>query len=200
MGKRILVVGASGLIGGAVAEHLEAEHEVIRASRSGQEKVDIADPASVRELFERIGAVDAVISCAGAAPFRHVTELTPEDYRKGLEGKSLGQINLVAEGMDHVRDGGSFTLISGILTQVPIAGSAASAAANGAVEAFATVGSAEMPRGLRLNVVSPTVVQEATHYHPAFPGFQQVPVERVVQGFVRSLEGVQTGQVFQIWS
>lgn len=199
MTRKILVVGASGLIGHAVADELSKNHEVIRASRNGAERVDMSDIDSVRALFERIGDVDDVVCCAGAAPFKHVTELSPEDYEDGLRSKAMGQINVVTEGMKRVADGGSFTLISGILTTVPIHGSVASAVANGAVESYVVTAASELPRGLRINAVSPTVLKEATGYHSAFPGFKQVPAEDVAQAFVRSVEGVESGQVLTVW-
>ena len=199
MTRKILVVGASGLIGHAVADELSKNHEVIRASRNGDERVDMSDIDSVRALFERIGDVDDVVCCAGAAPFKHVTELSPEDYEDGLRSKAMGQINVVTEGMKRVADGGSFTLISGILTTVPIHGSVASAVANGAVESYVVTAASELHRGLRINAVSPTVLKEATGYHSAFPGFKQVPAEDVVQAFVRSVEGVESGQVLTVW-
>ena len=147
MTRKILVVGASGLIGHAVADELSKNHEVIRASRNGDERVDMSDIDSVRALFERIGDVDDVVCCAGAAPFKHVTELSPEDYEDGLRSKAMGQINVVTEGMKRVADGGSFTLISGILTTVPIHGSVAPAVANGAVESCVVTAASELPRG-----------------------------------------------------
>lgn len=199
MTRKILVVGASGLIGRAVADELAKNHEVIRASRNGDERVDMSDIGSVRALFERIGDVDDVVCCAGAAPFKHVTELSPEDFEDGLRSKAMGQINVVTEGMKRVADGGSFTLISGILTTVPIHGSVASAVANGAVESYVVTAASELPRGMRINAVSPTVLKEATGYHSAFPGFKQVPAEDVVQAFVRSVEGVESGQVLTVW-
>lgn len=196
--KKVLVVGATGVIGSVVADTLAEDHEVIRASRNDGETVDMADAASVRALFERIGPVDAVVSCAGVAPFKPVTELTLDDYRAGLENKTLGQVNLVVEGMEHVRDGGSFTLVSGVLSQRPIATGAASSMANGALESFVIAAATELPRGQRINAVSPTVLAEATGYHAFFPGHPRVPGRDVAQAFVRSVDGVETGQVFRL--
>lgn len=196
---RILVVGASGLIGKAVADYLDGEHDVIRASRGSGERVDIADTDSVRALYERVGTVDAVVGAAGSPPFGPLSTLGVEDYRLGIAEKALGQIDLVAQGSPHVTDRGSFTLISGILAQIPIAGSAAAGAANGAVESFAVSAATELPRGQRINVVSPTVLKEATGVHSAFPGFRQVSAAEVVQAYVRSIAGVETGKILRLW-
>lgn len=196
--KKILVVGATGVVGQAVADTLAEGHEVVRSSRTEGERADMSDPASVRALFERVGPVDAVVCCAGAVPFKPLPELTAEDYRAGLEDKVLGQINLVTEGLRHVRDGGSFALITGVLAREPIATGVAASMANGALESFVTAAATELPRGLRINAVSPSVLVEAEAYHPFFPGFPQVSAEDVARAYVRSVDGVETGKVFRI--
>ena len=42
------------------------------------------------------------------------------------------------------------------------------------------------------------MLTEATGYHASFPGFVPVPAAEVGQAFVRSVHGVQTGQVFAL--
>jgi NAD(P)-dependent dehydrogenase (short-subunit alcohol dehydrogenase family) len=196
--KKVLVVGATGTVGQAVADTLAETHEVVRSSRNEGERADMSDPASVRALFERIGPVDAVVCCAGAVPFKPVTELSTADYRAGLEDKVLGQVNLVTEGLVHLRDGGSFTLISGVLSREPIATGAAASLANGAVESFVMAAATELPRGIRINAVSPGVLAEAEGYHPFFPGFPHVSAAEVARAYVRSVDGVETGKTFSV--
>jgi NAD(P)-dependent dehydrogenase (short-subunit alcohol dehydrogenase family) len=199
MSKRILVVGAGGLIGSETATALEAAgHEIIRASRSSGEHVDLTDPASIQELFSRIGEVDAVVSTTGVVPFKPVAELTVEDFRDGVQDKALGQIALVTIGTEHVRDGGSFTLTSGVLSQEPIETGAVASVANGALDSFAIAAAVGLPRGIRINTVSPSVIAEATGYHSSFPGFPQTPVAEAARAVVRSVDGVETGQVFSV--
>lgn len=196
--KKVLVVGATGLIGQTVADTLAQQHEVVRSSRNEGERADMSDPASVRALFERVGPVDAVVSCAGAVPFKPLTELSAGDYEAAVREKVLGQVNLVTEGIAYVRDGGSFTLISGVLSREPIATGAAASLANGAVESFVMAAATELPRGLRINVVSPSVLAEAEAYHPFFPGYPQVPAAEVARAYVRSVDGVETGKTFDV--
>jgi hypothetical protein len=51
---KIIVIGATGTIGSEVVKALSLKrHEVVRASRNGEVKVTLDDPASVRALFER---------------------------------------------------------------------------------------------------------------------------------------------------
>jgi NAD(P)-dependent dehydrogenase (short-subunit alcohol dehydrogenase family) len=157
---RVIVVGATGTIGSAVVEAL-GRHEVIRVgSSSGDLRADISRPESIRELFAKTGPVDAVVSCAGSARFRPLEELSDDDFAFSLANKLMGQVNLVRLGMEHVRDGGSFTLTSGVLSQVPIPGSAAISVVNAGVEAFARAAALEAPRGIRVNAVSPPYVSE----------------------------------------
>ncbi|MDN5724788.1 MAG: short chain dehydrogenase [Propionibacteriales bacterium] len=196
--KKILVVGASGLIGGVVAEALEDGHEVIRSSRSTGERVNLTDRSSVAQLFERIGEVDAVVSCTGAVAFKPLAELSADDYRSGFEDKVLGQVNLVIGGTAHVRDGGSFTLTSGVLAREPIATGAAASMANGALESYVMAAATELPRGIRINAISPSVILEAEGYHASFPGFPLTPVAEVARVVLRSVDGVETGRTFSI--
>ncbi len=63
---KIVVIGATGTIGRAVADAFsKREHEVIRTSRGSDPHVDIDDPATLQMLFERVKDIDAVVSCAG---------------------------------------------------------------------------------------------------------------------------------------
>jgi len=196
---KVLVIGATGLVGGAAAAALEAHgDDVLRASQSSDLAVDLTDPASISALFERVGTVDAVVSAVGSVPFKPLAELTAEDYLSAYRGKVAAQVDVVRLGTPHLTDGGSITLTTGILAREPIRTGAAAALANGALESFVISAAVELPRGLRLNAVSPTVLTEATGYHASFPGFVPVPAADVGQAFVKSVHGVQTGQVFAL--
>ncbi|MFC7847026.1 short chain dehydrogenase [Arthrobacter sp. NPDC057388] len=195
---KILIVGANGLLGSAAVAALKGRHEVIEASRSSDISVDLTEPESIRRMFDQVGTVDAVISCTGSVPFKPLAELTDKDFRSGIEDKVLGQVNLVQLGAEYISDGGSFTLTSGVLAREPILTGAAASLANGALESFVMAAAAELPRGIRINAVSPTVLAEASGYHEFFAGFSQVPAEEVGRAFVKSVEGIQTGQVFAL--
>ncbi len=195
---KILVIG-TGHVGGPAIEALTARgHDVVAASRSAEQTVDATDPASIAALFERVGRVDAVIAAVGAAPFKPLTELDHDDFVRGLLGKAVAQIDIVTLGTPFVTDGGSFTLTGGVLSREPIRTGAASSAANGALDAFTMAAAVELPRGIRINCVSPTVLVEAPAYHPSFPGFTQVTAAAVGLAYVKAVEGVQTGQVYAL--
>ncbi|GAA4478725.1 short chain dehydrogenase [Microbacterium panaciterrae] len=195
---KILIVGASGHVGSAALAALQTRHDVIGVSRTTAPSVDLRDPRSIVRLFAEIGEVDAVVSAYGSAPFKAVTDLTPDDLVAAFEGKVMSQLNLLRIGLDHVSDGGSFTLTTGVLAREAVPMGSASAMANGAVESFVMSAAAELPRGIRLNAVSPSVLATAPHYFDAFAGFEPVPAERVGRAFVRSVEGVGNGRVYAL--
>ncbi|WP_282792468.1 short chain dehydrogenase [Streptomyces sp. CC224B] len=197
---RILLVGAGGTLGSAVREALaERGHDVLGVGRTGGDVVcDVTDPVAVAEMYERVGPLDAVAVAAGDAVFKPLAELTADDVAATLRGKALSQVELVRQGARHVSATGSFTLVSGVLTEEPIVAGAAASAANGAVEAFVRAAAIELPPR-RINAVSPTVAEESLPaYGPFFVGMEPVPAARVATAYVRAVEGAQTGQVYRV--
>ena len=159
---KALVVGATGTIGGAVADALAAKgHEVLRASRGGELKVDLTDPASIRALYDRVGRVDAVVNCAGMARMGALTALTDEDWQASIADKLMGNVHLVQYGVDRVADQGAFVLTAGIWSQKPPPGATAIATLNGALESFVRAAARELPRGVRIVAISPPWIDES---------------------------------------
>ncbi|MCM2997023.1 short chain dehydrogenase [Paenibacillus cellulositrophicus] len=198
---KILIVGATGTLGTAVRRELEQNHEIITTGRKGADiTVDMSVPESIIAMYEAVGKVDAVICTAGQAYFGPLQELTPERNEIAVLGKLKGQINLVLLGLDHVNDQGSFTLTTGIIMDSPIVGGISSAMAGGAIKAFVQSAAIEMPRGIRINNVSPNVLEESMDtYGPYFPGFEPVPARRAALAFRKSVEGAQTGQTYTVY-
>jgi NAD(P)-dependent dehydrogenase (short-subunit alcohol dehydrogenase family) len=102
-------------------------------------------------------------------------------------------------GRDSISDGGSFTLTTGVLDREPIVAGSSASMVNGAINAFVGAAAIEMPRGQRINAVSPGVIQEAMEaYAPYFRGFESVPAARAALAYSRSVEGARTGVVFRV--
>ena len=191
---KILLIGASGTIGSAIATALGARHELILASvQKSPEQVDISDAASIRALFARVGRVDAVVSAAGRASFKPLTELGDEDFELSLSNKLMGQVNLVRLGLASVADGGSFTLTAGYLARHPMPGSGAVSLVNAGLGGFGRAAALEAPRGVRVNVVSPPWVTETLLKMGRAPD-GGLAAAAVAQAYVRSVEGTITGQ------
>jgi NAD(P)-dependent dehydrogenase (short-subunit alcohol dehydrogenase family) len=197
---KILIVGASGTIGRAVVAELAPRHEVISAGRSsGDVRIDITDAGSIRAALQRVGRVDAVVCTAGKVKFAPLADLRAADYELGLRDKLMGQVQLVLLGREHVADGGSFTLTAGVLDVDPIRAGSSASMVNGALAAFVRAAAIELPRGLRINAVSPGVIAESMpDYAPFFRGFEPVPAARAALGYAKSVEGARTGEVFRI--
>ncbi|MBC1501430.1 short chain dehydrogenase [Listeria weihenstephanensis] len=198
---KILVVGATGTIGKAVVAKLEKEHTVITASRKNADvTLDMTSVASIQKMYEEIGKIDALAVAAGSAYFGPLETMTPEENKQSIDGKLAGQMNLVLLGLKHLNDGGSFTLITGIMMDDPIKQGASAAMVNGGIRAFVKSAAIEMPRSIRINSVSPNVVQESwDKFADFFVGFNPVPVEKVAQAFVKSILGGQTGQNYEVY-
>ncbi|WMJ68096.1 short chain dehydrogenase [Stenotrophomonas sp. 24(2023)] len=199
---KILLVGASGTLGQAVSRHLGQQHEILAAGRhSGALRVDLTDDASVRALFAQTGPVDAVISATGQLHFGPLQDMTAAQFNIGLQDKLLGQVRLALAAQHHLNAGGSITLTSGIVSAQPIRDGANATAVNNALEGFVRAAALELlPRGLRINVVSPNVLVESmAAYGPYFPGFEAVSAQRAALAYQRAVEGIQSGETITVW-
>jgi NAD(P)-dependent dehydrogenase (short-subunit alcohol dehydrogenase family) len=194
---RIIVTGATGTIGKPVADALAERHEVVRVGHSsGDFRLDVASRESIEQLYAAVGPFDALIAASGrSARFKPLEELTDEDFQFTLANKLMGQVNLVRIGLSHVRDGGSFTLTSGVLGPYPMPGSAAISLVNMGLEGFARAAALELlPRKIRVNVVSPPWVTETLEElgWDTAPG---LPAADVAKAYVESVESTRSGEV-----
>lgn len=197
---KIIVVGGTGLIGKAVVKELSDRHEVISVGHTqGDAQVDITDNQSIENLFKKIGHFDALISTTGTVVFAELEQLTDVQFRVGLNDKLMGQVNLVTIGSRYIKDKGSFTLTSGILSRDPIRYGVSASMVNGALESFVKAAAIELPRNIRINCVSPTVIQEAMgEYGAYFRGYEPVSAAQAALAYSKSAEGLQTGQIYTV--
>jgi len=198
---KVLVIGASGTVGSAVVAALVDRHEVVRVGREhGDFRVDITSDDSVEGMFKAVDPLDAIVSTTGSLFFGPLATMRPADFNIGLQDKLLGQVRVALLGQHMLRAGGSITLTTGIVAEEPIRQGANATAVNASIEGFVRAAAIELPRNLRINAVSPTVLTESKGvYGPFFPGFESVPATRVAMAYVRSVEGPQTGRVYQVW-
>ncbi|WP_163133583.1 short chain dehydrogenase [Agarivorans sp. Alg241-V36] len=195
--KTVILIGALGKMGQAALTGL-GSHKVITAGRSGSVDhiVDITNESSIRALFEKVGHFDAVVNTVGFCEYATFAEMSESQWMTTVMSKMMGQINLVRIGQEYIADNGSFTLISGILNVKPIPYAIADATTSGAIDTFVKCVAHEMPRGTRINVVNPTVLEEAWEvYGEMMPGFEPVPGKLVGKAFERSVDGFINGQV-----
>jgi NAD(P)-dependent dehydrogenase (short-subunit alcohol dehydrogenase family) len=200
--NKVVVIGATGTLGSAVTGLLKERHEVIEVGATrGRYQVDSTDPKSVAKLFAEIGKVDAVVTTTGKLHFGPLTDTTAEQFWTGLRDKLMGQINVVLAAQHYLNDGGSFTLTSGIIADEPIRLGTNATTVNLALEGFVRGAAIELPRGIRINLVSPTVLEESMGaYGDFFRGFEPVSAKRAALAYVKSVEGAQTGRVYRVGS
>lgn len=197
---KIIIVGATGTIGKVVTEDLEKDHEIIKVgTNSGDIQADITKPEEVKGLFEKVGHFDALISTTGAGYFGPLDTMSYNDFMVGVNSKLMGQINLVLIGQKYANKGASFSLISGILSDDPVGGSSNLSAVNSAVNGFVKGAAMELKNEMRINVISPGVVEDSPELHSAFPGHIPVSMHEVVMAFRKSVLGKVNGQIITCW-
>jgi NAD(P)-dependent dehydrogenase (short-subunit alcohol dehydrogenase family) len=203
---RIFLVGAAGTLGRAVAAELGTRHHIIAAGRqSGDVRLDLSDPVTIRKALAGAAPLDAVVCTAGEVAFAPMSAIHPAPigesaYTLGLTNKLLGQVNLALVAREYLVDGGSITLTSGVLAEQPIAGGSSASMVNSALEGFVRAAAVELPRGIRINLVSPSILVESlAAFGSFFRGFEPVPAARAALAYSRSVEGIQTGQVYRVY-
>jgi NAD(P)-dependent dehydrogenase (short-subunit alcohol dehydrogenase family) len=193
---KTIIAGASGRIGREVEKALSNSHDIVRVgAHSGDVQCDYTVPESVRGMFEKIGEFDSLISVIGGdSIFKPFSELNDEDFRYGYERKFLGQIRFLKLGESFVRDNGSFVFTSGFLSQYPNPFSIATGPLNAAIDTYVTNIASLLPRGIRINVVSPAPIVESGE-----EGKGLVTAVETAKLYVDAVEGNITGKVLRAW-
>ena len=196
---KIILIGATGTIGKHVAKALQANHQVIKVgSKSGDLQVDMNNPDSIKALYEKVGAFDALVCTAGDGHFGPLEKMTDTDFRVSVNSKLMGQVNLVLIGQHYINPNGSFTLTSGSVGEDPVLLCASLSTVNLAVVGFVRGAAIELKNGVRINAIAPDVVEESPQYFPFFHGHIPVTMNQVTQAYVKSVLGAQTGQTYKV--
>jgi hypothetical protein len=168
---KILLIGASGTLGKKVDATLRAsDHQIVRIGRrAGDVLADLADPKGLAAVYEKLKPFDAVAIAA------------------------------VQQALPYINDRGSFTLVGGLFSEEPIPMGSMASTFNRALEGFVVAAAIELPRGLRINLVSPGLLEESVPQFGGFaPGVIPVPAAIVAQAYKRSILGAHTGQIYKI--
>ena len=197
---KILIIGGNGTIGKKVSERLSVKHEVLTAGRnSGDVTVDFSKASSIKSMFESLGMLDAIVAIAGDAKWDKFDKLSEEDFYIGIKSKMMGQVNVVRIGKDYLNSNGSITLSTGILADDPVDMTTSAAMVNGAINSFTKAVAVELEDGKRINVVCSDLVEDSFEkYKDYFPGNTPVPMNKIVDGYVKSIEGRITGRILRI--
>lgn len=198
---KILIIGGNGTVGNKVTSYFSNKHEVVVAGRSsGDINIDIASSDSIKKGLDAIGKLDAVVCIAGEAKWAPFKELTEDDFFIGINSKLMGQVNLVRIAKDYLNINGSITLTTGILADDPVYLTTSAAMVNGAIHSFVKAVVLELENGIRVNVVSPGLVEDALDkYIDYFPGHNAIAMNKVVNGYIKSVEGKVNGEIIRIY-
>ncbi|MBU3994778.1 MAG: short chain dehydrogenase [Actinobacteria bacterium] len=198
---RVLVVGARGTIGRPLCSTLAAHHEVIAAGRSGGDvRVDITSAKSIEQMYKDVGPIDACVCVAASGALDRFADLTETALLENMRGKFFGQINLVLIGQRYLADNGSFTLTSGIFADEAWPGVTGGAVISGGLHSFVLSAAIELPRRLRINAVSPTMVADSSdQFGHLFPGMNPVPMDQLIGAYIECVEGRRTGDILRVY-
>ena len=173
--RRVLVTGASSGIGHAVVAALlergakvagVARRSALIDGRAVALACDLADPAARKGLVERaraaLGGLDGLVYAAGVVAHQLPGAIDEASLRAQLEVDLVAPLRLGEEALPLLDEGGAMVFVTSTLAERPIVTSAVYSAAKAGLTAvtrsFALAGAA---RGLRINDVSPGVIDTA---------------------------------------
>ncbi len=173
-GARVLVAGASGGLGGAIARELAGRGArlvvsgrdpgrlaAVAAATGGAPLArDLTEPTGpeqlVGEAADLLGGLDAVVCASGVVAFGAVAELDDRVLTQLFTVNTLAPIRLSRAALRALGDGGAIVNVSAIVADMPTAGMAAYSASKAALTAFDTALRREARRaGVRVLDVRP---------------------------------------------
>ena len=174
--KKALVTGSSRGIGAAAARALAAdgwrvtinylnsrEKAEALAAELGTEAIrcDVADPAAVSAMFERVGGVDLLVSNAGIAWSGLLTDMSDAEWRRIVDVNLGGAFNCCRAAIPHMvhEKAGAIVIVSSVLGVYGGSCESAYSATKGALIGFTKALAKELaPSGIRVNAVAPGAV------------------------------------------
>ncbi|MBV6623184.1 MAG: SDR family oxidoreductase [Rivularia sp. (in: Bacteria)] len=198
--KKVVVIGGSSGMGLEIAKSAaQAEADTIIASRSPQKleaalaeiehhvsayPIDLTDSSSIKEFFQRIGAIDYLIISGSSLEMGAFRELPVEKAMQSMDSKFWGPYRAVKAAQ--MSDNGSIILFSGGLSRKPSKGAAIVSAINAAIEGLGRALALELAP-VRVNVISPGVVQT--------PIYSDMPEDKREQMYNQTAEKLPVNKV-----
>lgn len=195
---KVLLIGGTGIIGSAIASLLKEEHEVITVGKAnGDYQVDIMDSKAIENLFKEVGQVDGIITTFGGAVMGPYYEQGEEDVSNAINSKLKGQIDVIRLGVHSVKDNGFIISTSGNSGDIMMPNTSLITATNAAIEGYVKSTALEPLRGIRINVVSPSMVKESMElYNLNIPG--GVSAADTAKIYKEVMESDQSGKVAKV--
>lgn len=212
--KTAIVIGGASGIGWASAQALAAEgYRVVIADRNGEgaaaraaelgdphraAEVDVVDEASVATLFDSIGPVQVVVSCAGFSTIGLIVDLAVQDFRDVIDVCLNGAFIVAKYAGKHLTEGGSLISMSSLNGRQPAAGMSAYCAAKAGLSMLTQVAALEFAaRGIRVNAIAPGFVHTPlTEGAALIPGVVEEYVENTPLGRAGTPEDIAQAVIF----
>ena len=213
-GRVAVVIGGASGIGWASAKALAADgcRVVVadlnadgardRAAELGEPHtaaaVNVTDEASVRQLFDDIGPLDVVVSCAGFGSLGLITDLAVDEFRGVIDVCLTGAFIVAKYAGQHLREGWSLVSISSLNGRQPAVGMSAYCSAKAGLSMLTEVAALEWgPRGIRANAVAPGFVETPlTEGSSLIPGLVEDYAENTAMGRAGKPEEIADAVVF----
>ena len=174
--KKILVVGATGGLGSAIARFLSTKGAALFVSGRNQEALSVIaqdlgvdslalnlNNASERvSLVDTVGALDGVVYAAGVSPVAPVRYLKDADITTCLDLNTTVPLLLVRDLLKQkkLNAGASIVWLSSVASSRGTAGYAAYSASKAALEAAARCLALELaPKAMRVNCLAPGMIE-----------------------------------------
>ena len=125
---------------------------------------DVAKLEDIDQLFvevgDRYGRIDVLFANAGIAPFAALGTVTPDHFDGLFAVNVRGLFFTVQKALPLLSEGASIVLNASVVAQSGIANTSVYSATKAAVRSLGRTLAAELsPRGIRVNVVSPGLIQ-----------------------------------------
>ena len=156
-GKKILIVGATGVLGAELASQLSAAgasvSAIVRSAATLDQTTvtahaiaDITDSSALSSAFATLAPLDGVINAAGIVAFGPIAELDDETLAQLFAINTIAPIVMLSERSRHIAEGGFFANITAVVAQQPMAGMAAYSASKAGIWGAMTGAARELRR------------------------------------------------------
>ncbi|MFL4468480.1 SDR family oxidoreductase [Tateyamaria armeniaca] len=175
-----LARGASVEIIGRSAGKLDAAAKLLASDRLTTTSLDMTDEPAVKDFFadKADASIDALVISASNAVHGPFETAETADVTAMFASKFMGPFVLVREALPKMREGGSITFFSGVLSRRPGRNGAGLAAVNAAVEGLGRALALELGPRLRVNTVAPGMAR--TDAYAAMPAARREAMFRSV--------------------